>query len=283
MNDQPTGNAAAESAAIEASYQAFFRLVATLVAGAEAHEDTESFRVMAGAMHPMMNSVVSTHLPADLSPESTREKIAAILAPFQARRLPLHWCIWPSTQPDDLGRHLQAYGLTNVGSSPGMTLDLAQPLPPLSPVEGLQIERVGDDVTLEQWLNVCLNGFGFSEHDQAIIRPAVRQLGYANPLFQYAGRLNGTAVATTSLLLKDGIAGISNVATLPEARQKGIGAAMILAALNDARAAGCQRAILTASAMGYPIYQRLGFREWCAVSEYIWNPDEDAGSQHSAD
>lgn len=283
MSDQSTGNAAAESAAIEASYQAFLRLVATLVAGAEAHEDTESFWVMSGAMHPMMNGVVSTHLPADLSPEATREKIAAILAPFQSRRLPLLWYIWPSTQPGDLGAHLQAYGLTHAGSSPGMTLDLAQPLPSLSPVEGLQIERIGDDATFEQWLNVGLNGFGFSEHDQAIMRPAFRQLSYADPLFQYAGRLNGTIVATTSLLLKDGIAGIYNVATLPEARRKGIGAAMTLAALNDAQAAGCQRAILAASEIGYPIYQRLGFQEWCAVAEYIWNPGEDADSQHSAD
>lgn len=89
MSDQPTGNAAAESAAIEASYQASFRLVATLVAGAEAHEDAESFWVMTGAMHPMMNGMVSTHLPTDLSPESMRDKIAAILAPFQLRQLPL--------------------------------------------------------------------------------------------------------------------------------------------------------------------------------------------------
>lgn len=164
-----------------------------------------------------------------------------------------------------------------------MTLDLARPLPSLSPVEGFQVERIGDDVTFEQWLDVCLNVFGFSEHDQAIIRSAYRQLGYADPVFQYAGRLNGTVVATTSLLLKDGIAGTYNVATLPEARQKGIGAAMTLAALNDAQVAGCQRAILTASEMGYPIYQRLGFREWCAVSEYAWNPGEDADSQRSAD
>jgi GNAT superfamily N-acetyltransferase len=272
MSDQPTDLAAAESAAVEDNHRASFRLAAQRFDGALVREDAESFWVITGGMHPMLNVVVSTRWSSDLSLEQIREKIAATLAPFQLRRLPLLWYIWPSTQPADLGAHLRASGLMLADTSPGMVRDLTQPLPTMAPVAGLQIELVRDDDTYEHWMTTGLQAFAFGDHDQEVLRPFFRKLGYAAPLFQYAGSLHGTMIGTATRLMADGIAGIYNVGTLPEARRKGIGAAMTLAALTQARARGYQRAILAASEMGYPVYEQLGFRTVCSVTQYAWMP-----------
>lgn len=58
--------------------------------------------------------------------------------------------------------------------------------------------------------------------------------------------------------------GVFNVATDPRWRGRGYGGAVTAAVLSDAREAGAPRARLQSSALGYRLYERLGFHtvEW---------------------
>lgn len=73
------------------------------------------------------------------------------------------------------------------------------------------------------------------------------------------GHLDGVPVSTSGLFLVDGIAGIYNVATLPSARGKGVGAALTWAAVAAGAEAGATAAILQSSELGQPVYSRMGF------------------------
>jgi len=64
------------------------------------------------------------------------------------------------------------------------------------------------------------------------------------------------------------------VVTLPEVRRRGIGAAMTLRVLHEARAIGYRVAVLTASPDGIGVYRRIGFREYCLFRRYEWGPDQ---------
>jgi GNAT superfamily N-acetyltransferase len=54
---------------------------------------------------------------------------------------------------------------------------------------------------------------------------------------------------------------ITLVATLPEARGRGMAGTLILRALADARERRCTTTTLVATRLGYPVYARLGYRD----------------------
>ena len=74
----------------------------------------------------------------------------------------------------------------------------------------------------------------------------------------YAGRV---AVATSGLVLNNGVAGVYLVATLPQHRRHGYGEQMTLHAMHRGQQRGALFASLQSSVMGLPVYRRMGFDE----------------------
>jgi GNAT superfamily N-acetyltransferase len=63
----------------------------------------------------------------------------------------------------------------------------------------------------------------------------------------------------------DGDAGVFFVATLPEARGRGLAAGLLAAALLEARERGCDVSTLQATKVGEPVYARLGYQRLGAI------------------
>ena len=89
--------------------------------------------------------------------------------------------------------------------------------------------------------------------------------------FSNFGTIAGEPVATVALFLGAGVAAIEHVVTIPQVRRQGIGAAITLMAAQEARAQGYRISVLTSSPMGFNIYSRLGFREYCTFRTYEWS------------
>ena len=62
------------------------------------------------------------------------------------------------------------------------------------------------------------------------------------------------------------MAGLYDVHVLEEFRRRGIGTALVQAALRQAQRLGHTAAVLGASGMGLSVYARLGFCEVCKLS-----------------
>jgi GNAT superfamily N-acetyltransferase len=87
----------------------------------------------------------------------------------------------------------------------------------------------------------------------------------------YLGRLDGEPAACNILFNGGGVAGVYGVATVPSARNKGIGAAITLRPLLDAREVGYRYGVLFSSDMGVRVYERIGFRRTDArINRYLW-------------
>jgi GNAT superfamily N-acetyltransferase len=76
----------------------------------------------------------------------------------------------------------------------------------------------------------------------------------------FVARTDGRTVSKSIAIRTGDVAGVYDVATIPEARRRGAGAAVTWAALGAARDWGCESAVLQASPMGYPVYRAMGFR-----------------------
>ena len=247
-----------------------FLLVMGRAAGAEERAEPAIQWAIDGAPVAYHNCVVR----ADLPPAAAEAAIAASVARFRARGVPGSWHVGPSMRPADLGARLVAHGFAYEGDDIGMAADLTArreeaPLPP-----GLVIERVRDDRALGAWASVLARSFGEGEPEAAWVRDTLRRIGLGDavPWRHFLGRLAGAPVATASLFVGGGAAGIYFVSTLPSARRRGIGAALTLAALREGAALGERLGVLGASELGASVYRRLGFAELCRIGLYEWRP-----------
>lgn len=211
---------------------------------------------------------------ATLTPETADDRIDWVIAQAHARRAPFLWNVGPSMRPDNLGDKLMRHGLTEAGEEVAMGVALAA-LPGALPLpDGVVIERVRDLVALERWVATMTAGFGAppSEVDPQLAPIAHDTFDDGAAARYYLASLHGEPVATAALTLTGGMAGVFSVTTIPSARRHGIGAAVTLAPLLDARAAGYQIGVLQASEMGYPVYKRIGFTEQFRYHDYLWAP-----------
>jgi ribosomal protein S18 acetylase RimI-like enzyme len=104
---------------------------------------------------------------------------------------------------------------------------------------------------------------------QAPMLEVMTHIGWDWPVRHYLGYVDGEPVTTSSVFLAEGVAGIQFVATLPKARGRGLGGAMTLASLYDARDLGHRAGVLQSSEMGYKVYLRLGFKQVSWVDYYF--------------
>ncbi len=220
---------------------------------------------------PLMNSIMD----AQLTPGQVEPTIEYVIADAKSRHVPVLWWVGPSTHPADLAIRLLQYGFSIDEDGPGLAVDLDNLNESLPVAEGCSIQPAQDDTAWLAWSRTLAKGF---EVPAARVEFAVNSwyelLSQVNPetTLGYTAWLNGTPVATSLLQLGGGVAGIYGVATVPEARRKGIGARVTLHPLLQARAKGYKVGVLQASEMGLGVYRSLGFQECCRITSYIWRP-----------
>jgi GNAT superfamily N-acetyltransferase len=178
---------------------------------------------------------------------------------FAPRRLPYRIELRGHASPDtERARELIRGAGFEPASAPVPGMALA-PIASAHPApKELRIEAVSDEESLDAFARAAFRGFGFPENAaSAMLTP---QLWSRPQVEAFVGRVGGEPVATAMLIASGAVAGIYWVATVPEARRRGYGEALTWAAVQAGRRAGCTVASLQASAMGRPVYERMGFQ-----------------------
>ena len=163
------------------------------------------------------------------------------------------WSAWPSPDLAPYGMKLAAY--------PPLMVRLPAPL---SAQTDLRIVEAHDEIDLRDFDEAMIHGYPIPElafpNDRITDE---RVLG--GPMRYFVGYQDDLPVGCAAAYVGEREVGVYMVATLPEERGKGYGAALTAAAIE---AAPHLPAVLQASDMGQPVYRRLGFQD---ISSYaLW-------------
>lgn len=240
--------------------------------GSEIHEQAGLSRHIAPPFNPMFKGVWQCRL----NEQEADEAIGKCVAWFRQRGAPFaFWWVDPQATPADLGARLQAHGFAPWEEhAPGMAADLETlnyDLMTRVP-EGYTQERVTDERGLRAFKEAFVTGFGVPEWAGQAWVDATLAFGIERaPWRCYVGRLNDTPVASNMLFNGAGVASVFGVATAPEARGRGIGAAITSLAYAEARRLGYRYGVLFGTELGVSVYRRIGFWEVGAtISRYLW-------------
>ncbi len=151
---------------------------------------------------------------------------------------------WPT--PD-----LTSAGLELMGHPPFMVRPPGGTAPPLP--TGLDIVPVTDQRALDDFVRTLVAAYPMPG---ASGTPLTDARVLAGPIRLFVGYVDGKPVATSGARLGHSIVDIEWVATLPECRGRGIGAALTWAATLTSRT---EPATLIASDDGQPVYEAMGY------------------------
>ena len=181
--------------------------------------------------------------------EAEAEELVARLARFYARQPGGPWMLWSAWPSPDLA----PYGMKLAGYPPLMVRLPA----PFSAQTDLRIVEARDELDLLDFDEAMIHGYPIPELAFPIDRITdERALG--GPMRYFVGYEDDRPVACAAAYVGERENGVYMVATLPEERGKGYGAALTAAAI---AAAPHLPAVLQASDLGQPIYRRLGFQD----------------------
>ncbi len=222
-----------------------------------------------GIPAPFFNGVISTRLTEG----KLVVKIREIQAFIRSKKVPLLWWVFPDDQPITLAEALQAQGFVKFGELPAMVLELAELNLKKPEIAGFEVVMIENPDNLGDWCKVMMQAAGMPEdiHEQftKFYLKTAKERG--EDRVHYLGLYEGRPVATCVInLTTDGVAGVYNVTTRPEVRKKGIGRAITLQPLLEAKKMGYQTSILGSSELGYNVYQSLGFKVYGKILHYLW-------------
>lgn len=213
--------------------------------------------------HPLFNFASL----GDVEPGEEDRAIRAARDFFQERETPWFWLTGPATRPAGLSDALLRAGFTHSHDAPGMGLDLRgyrhqEP--------GGDLREVDDEPSLRRWLEAVIGSFEMQPDLATVFLDFHRSIGWRDiPIRYFFAEEEGRPVAAAMLFYGSGVAGIYCVGTLPDARRKGFGERLMHASLRAAIEDGYDVAVLHSSRMGLPLYERLGFREFCRIGYYV--------------
>ena len=250
-----------------------FRAVVGQFPNAGVHTTPWLTLIDSGLPHAPWNAVLKTQLPSG----AVDQKIEEMLEHFRSRKLPFSWWIGPTTRPPETENRLKAHGFTYRENSPGMAIKLREVNEISPPRPPLMIHPVGSKTDLERFIGVVAHCFHLPEICAAALFDVYLKMGWRSdaPLNHFLGWWKGRAVASASLFFAAGVAGIHLVGTLSELRGRGIGTAMTMACVQRASEMNFQLAVLRSSPLGENVYYRIGFREYCRLKRYEWEPDSE--------
>jgi hypothetical protein len=185
--------------------------------------------------------------------------VQSMLDRARSWNLPARWIINAGNAADGLERALEAAGCSLMEEAPGMIARIDEL--PAPRVADVTVDVVRDHAAFDEWADVFCDAFGVPENAAPHVRTAHSWPCLHNENRTYLLMRRGPdAVATGLLHSRAGVAGVYGIGVRRACQKQGLGALATLLTVREGGRRGAQVALLQASAQGFPVYAKLGFR-----------------------
>ena len=225
-----------------------------------------------GLKIPLLNLALSKGYPIGTPQQTIIDEIEQVKAFFVGRNVPWYWWVGPNHYPPDLPSILRGCGMAS--EHPGLPTMTAS-LPLLDFEKGcpdIKVWLAESHFDLKSASKIRHTAFRFPEGVGTDYFEAMADDWLAgNPARLYLASVNaGPPAAIGALIMGAGIPGVYVMATLPEWRRQGLGRAILTRILIEAGKNGHDLIVLTASRIGYLLYQQFGFEHIFDYQIYHW-------------
>jgi GNAT superfamily N-acetyltransferase len=220
---------------------------------------------------PLGNSVYN----ANFSEQNVKEKIDTIISQANRIKIPFLWWVGVLSKPHNLGEYLVEAGLIKHETT-GMYLNLSKldekQYHKAVDQSKITISRVSNPKEEEEWIDVCAVAFEVDESKDEISYIWRTFFKHSDA---YLATYEGKPVGISLVLYSSGVAGIYCVGVCPEFRNRGIGKAITMAPLLQAKKKGYEISILMSSELGFNVYSQIGYKECCKYGLYTYTPGNE--------
>jgi hypothetical protein len=219
--------------------------------------------LVSGIDSPFLNLVIDTQFKQnDLS-----EIIDSIVDFYKPYQVPWAWLVTPLSHPSDLKLKLTEHGFTLLEEVPCMYRDLTLPLT-LIENKALHFEEIKIDKHLTEWIEPIREGFPGEDGGEKY-RLLNEKIGkQTNSLKQFILRHEGKVASSGTLFLAKDCVMIHNLATKTAALKQGLGSALTIYMMQEAKHLGFKDCYLESSEEGFGLYKKLGFKTHCYNQYY---------------
>lgn len=256
----------------DANLVAYLRHVAITADGGAVAERQGTLLFAGGHNHPgpYTNGVIRT---GTASPPATAV-LAAGEAFFGPRRR--GYAVWVRGDADaDLEAAARSAGLWQrppLEGNPGIAIDRPPAEAPSPP--GVEIARVHSDTGCQDYLRVVAASYGVDDAGLAIAEQIFFSLASldAPQVAVFVAYRDGAPVAGAMVYVAAGAAGLYWGVTVPAERGRGLGRAICRSVVEAGFAMGARCAVAQSSAVGTPIWVRMGFEVVTHYRRYLAAP-----------
>jgi len=205
---------------------------------------------------------------ANFNESNASENVKKIVSKIKKMHISVLWYITPMSRPENLQNVLIDHGFKYQSQWRSMAIDLKKVPEKFNIPKGVTIKEVLNLDELKIWTDVLVKSFEFPKVAISY-KKYFCKLGPKNLNFHYyLGFLDEKPVASAMIFKGEEAAGLFYIGTVHNARRKGIAEALTFYLLNKAKNEGYNITTIQSSEMGYPLYKKIGFKEYYITKIY---------------
>jgi ribosomal protein S18 acetylase RimI-like enzyme len=183
---------------------------------------------------------------------------------FSLHEVPWGWFITPASAKNDLIQQ----GFSLLEEAPAMYFNLLESLPHTKS-DFITIQEVNDKNDLSIWIQPINEGFQSEEGDDSYrkLNADLMKKG-EKKLRHFIAYYKGKIAAASTLFQSHDTVMLHNLATKADFRKCGIGTALTLYMMEQAKMMGFKHCFLDSSEEAFNLYRKIGFKVYCTTLIY---------------